>query len=93
VAAALVKMASLSPERKLLPGLICPMCGLLPSPGRLAFHHRHAALGYVRRNAPDLHSEAMRHGYDVTQRDGLTFDDYVARLEAENEQLRRKLEG
>lgn len=76
---------------KLLPGAICPTCGLLPTVGRTAFHHRHVALSYVRRNAPDLHSEACGHAHADLERRGLTFDDVVARLEAENERMRKAL--
>lgn len=52
-----------------------------PTPGRLAFIHRHFALAYVRKRDPMLYHAACTEGYQRTLQESLTYTDYVGQIE------------
>lgn len=61
--------------------------------GRYAFYHRHLAMGFVRKRDPELANWASSEaGHRIDQEGGKSFEDVVARLEAERDQFRAALE-
>jgi hypothetical protein len=54
--------------------------------GRYAFYHRHLAMGFVRKRDPELANWASSEaGHRIDQEGGKSFEDVVARLEAERD--------